>query len=102
MVSLGPEQDWDDYRGEQDVYGVVTGQFPLQILELLEVAAAPRLHHLLQTEHSRRSAVKDNHGAQLREPGGETEPSPLGSGHPSEPTYPLGPDQSLLCSPHIC
>lgn len=42
----------NNYRSEEDVYGVVTRQFLLQVLKLLYVLAAACLHQVLKAEHS--------------------------------------------------
>lgn len=57
----------DGYRGELDVYGVVTDDLLLQILQLPRVLAAGSLHHIVKVKHSRLPTVYDDHTAQFRQ-----------------------------------
>lgn len=65
-----PQELHNSYRGELDVYRVVKRQLLLQVLQLLLVLAAARLHHVLQVEHSRLSAVQEDDRAEIWESAG--------------------------------
>lgn len=56
----------DKYRSELDVYGVIKDNLLLQILQLLHVLAAGRLHHIVKVKHSWLPTVCDDHSAQFR------------------------------------
>lgn len=61
----GQRQICNDYRSELDVNWVVTGEFLLQILKLLDVLAAACLHHVIKMQHSWLPTIQNNHRAEV-------------------------------------
>lgn len=55
----------DNHRSELDVYGVIEGNLPLQVLQLLHVLAAAGLHHVLEVKHSWLSTAHNDHRAEV-------------------------------------